>query len=162
MSSPPYILLFTPHSPVICKDHFPLVYMYKSSRYYLVFNINLGPMFPWSTILSLSLEIGSTAVFKYFGLYCQWLPGLTTKSIHYCLHSYYFRTRFTFIAQRILPLNAVLQYCATRPFGAQAHDTTVSRRPNSHDSVTHAHWLLIECCIQAATPIKTYFGSLYH
>ena len=23
--------------------------------------------------------------------------------------------------------NAVLQYCATRPFGAQAHDATVSR-----------------------------------
>ena len=27
----PYILLFTPHSPVICKDYFFLVYMYKSS-----------------------------------------------------------------------------------------------------------------------------------
>ena len=36
MTSPPYILLFTPHSPVICKDNFPLVYMYKSSRYYAV------------------------------------------------------------------------------------------------------------------------------
>ena len=37
MTSPPYILLFTPHSPVICKDNFPLVYMYKLSRYYTVF-----------------------------------------------------------------------------------------------------------------------------
>ena len=51
MTSSPYILLSTQHSPVICKDNFPLVYMYKSSRYYLVFIINLGPMFPWSTIL---------------------------------------------------------------------------------------------------------------
>ena len=48
---PPYILLFIPYSPVICKDNFSLVYMYKSSRYYLVFHIDLGPMFPRSTIL---------------------------------------------------------------------------------------------------------------
>ena len=33
MSSPPCILLFAPPSPVICKDFFSLVYMYKSSRY---------------------------------------------------------------------------------------------------------------------------------
>ena len=46
---PPYTLLFTPYSPVMCKDFFPLVYMYKSSRYYTVFHINLGPMFPQST-----------------------------------------------------------------------------------------------------------------
>ena len=45
---PPYILLFTPYSPVICKDFFPLVYMYKSSRYYAVFHINLGSIFPQS------------------------------------------------------------------------------------------------------------------
>ena len=51
MTSPPYILLFTQHSPVICKDYFPLVYMYRSSRYYAVFHINLGHMFPWSTSL---------------------------------------------------------------------------------------------------------------
>ena len=51
MSSPPYILLFTPHSPVICKDNFPLVYMYKLSRYYLVFDIDLGSIFPQSTSL---------------------------------------------------------------------------------------------------------------
>ena len=51
MTSSPYILLFTPYSPVICKDNFPLVYMYKSSRYYAVFHIDLGPMFPRSTIL---------------------------------------------------------------------------------------------------------------
>ena len=51
MSSPPYILLFTPHSLVICKDYFPLLYMYKSSRYYLVFDIDLGSIFPQSTTL---------------------------------------------------------------------------------------------------------------
>ena len=48
---PPYILLFTPYSPVICKDLFPLVHMYKLSRYYAVFHIDLGPMFPRSTTL---------------------------------------------------------------------------------------------------------------
>ena len=48
---PPYVLLFTPYSPVICKDFFPLVYMYKLSRYYIVFHIDLGPMFPQSTSL---------------------------------------------------------------------------------------------------------------
>ena len=51
MTSPPYILLFTPHSPVICKDYFPLVYMYKLSRYYTVFHIDLGSIFPQSTSL---------------------------------------------------------------------------------------------------------------
>ena len=39
------------YSPVICKDFFPLIHVYKSSRYYAVFNIDLGPMFPWSTTL---------------------------------------------------------------------------------------------------------------
>ena len=48
---PPYILLFSQHSPVICKYFFPLVYMYKLSRYYAVFHIDLGPMFPQSTSL---------------------------------------------------------------------------------------------------------------
>ena len=47
----PYILLFSQHSPVICKDFFPLVYMYKLSRYYAVFHINLGSIFPWSPTL---------------------------------------------------------------------------------------------------------------
>ena len=51
MTSPPYILLFTSYSPVICKDIFPLVYMYKSSRYYTVFDIDLGSIFPQSTSL---------------------------------------------------------------------------------------------------------------
>ena len=46
-----YILLFTQHSPVICKDSFPLFYMYKSSRYYAVFHIDLGSIFPWSPTL---------------------------------------------------------------------------------------------------------------
>ena len=49
MTSPPYILLFTPYSPVICKDNFPLVYMYnRVGTLYSI--INLGPMFPQSTI----------------------------------------------------------------------------------------------------------------
>ena len=48
---PLYILLFAPHSPVICKDFFSLIYMYKSSQYYAVFNINLGSIFPQSTSL---------------------------------------------------------------------------------------------------------------
>ena len=48
---PPYILLFSQHSPVIYKNNFPLFYMYKSSRYHFVFNIDLGPMFPQSTNL---------------------------------------------------------------------------------------------------------------
>ena len=48
---PPYILLFSQHSPVIYKDNFPLVYMYKSNSYYAVFYIDLGPMFPRSTTL---------------------------------------------------------------------------------------------------------------
>ena len=44
---------FTPlYSPIICKDNFPLVYMYKSSRYYAVFQINLGSIFPQSPTLS--------------------------------------------------------------------------------------------------------------
>ena len=101
MSSPPYILLFVTQSPVICKDFFSLVHMYKLSRYYPVFDINLGPMFPRSTPLY-SLETGSTAAYQAFGLYCQRLPGLTTTSIHYYLH--YFCTRFTFITLRIPPL----------------------------------------------------------
>ena len=50
MSSPPYILLFAPHSPVICKDYFSLVYMYKLRRYYFVFIVNLGSLLPWSTV----------------------------------------------------------------------------------------------------------------
>ena len=51
ITPPPYILLFSQHSPVVYKDNFPLFYMYKSSRYYFVFDIDLGPMFPRSTTL---------------------------------------------------------------------------------------------------------------
>ena len=51
MTSLSYFLLFSQHSPVICKDFFPLVHMYKSSRYYAVLHIDLGPMFPQSTSL---------------------------------------------------------------------------------------------------------------
>ena len=140
MTSPPYILLFSQHSPVICKDFFPLIYMYKLSRYYTVFHHQFGSYVP-SVNISLSLEIGSTTAFKYFGLYCQRLPGLTTKSIHYYLHTHYIRTTFTFITQRILPLNAVLLFHATQPFSTQACDATVSRRLNSHDFTTRAHQL---------------------
>ena len=48
--TPLYILLFSQHSLVVYKDNFPLFYMYKSSRYYFVFDIDLGPMFPQSII----------------------------------------------------------------------------------------------------------------
>ena len=51
ITSPSYILLFSQHSPVICKDYFSLIYMYKSIRYHAVFHIELGPMFPQSTSL---------------------------------------------------------------------------------------------------------------
>ena len=51
MSSAPYILLSAPHSPVICKDYFSLIYMYKLSRYYAVFHIDLGSILPQSTVL---------------------------------------------------------------------------------------------------------------
>ena len=51
MTSLSYILLFSQHSPVIYKDFFPLVHMYKSSRYYAVLHIDLGPIFPWSTTI---------------------------------------------------------------------------------------------------------------
>ena len=78
---PSYILLFSQHSPVICKDFFPLIHMYKSSRYYAVFNIDLGPMFPQSTSLLKSWNWLHCSL-QAFGLYCQRLPGLTTKSIH--------------------------------------------------------------------------------
>ena len=44
--SPQHHICFTPlYSPVICKDYLPLVYMYKSGRYYLVFDIDLGSIF---------------------------------------------------------------------------------------------------------------------
>ena len=42
--TPPIFSFFSQHSPVICKDFFPLIHMYKSSRYYAVFHIDLGPM----------------------------------------------------------------------------------------------------------------------
>ena len=95
MTSSPYIPLFTPYSPVICKDNFSLVYMYKSSRYYAVFHHWFGSYVP-SVNHFLSLEIGSTAAFKYFGLYCQWLPRLSIKSTYYYPYSLYFHTRLTF------------------------------------------------------------------
>ena len=62
MSSPPYILLFITQSPVICKDFFPLVYMYELSRYYTIPH-QFGSYFPLVNN-SLSLEIGPTAAFK--------------------------------------------------------------------------------------------------
>ena len=43
-----------------------------------------------------------------FGYYCQWLPGLTTKSTHYYPHSYYFCTRFTIFNLEDTTTNAVL------------------------------------------------------
>ena len=75
MTSPPYILLFTPHSPIICKDIFPLVYMYKSSRYYLVFHIDLGSIFPRST----SLQVLNRLHCSHQAL---WLLPVTSWSYH--------------------------------------------------------------------------------
>ena len=46
----PYILLFTSHFSIVCMDFFSLVYLYKLSTYYAVTCINLGPIFPWSTL----------------------------------------------------------------------------------------------------------------
>ena len=91
--------------------------------------------------LSKSLDTSSTAAIKHFDYYCQWLPSLTTKSTYYYPSSLHFRTILTFITSKDTATNAVLRYCATRPFGAQAHDATVIRCPNSHDLATHAHWL---------------------
>ena len=102
MTSPPYILLSTPYSPVICKDFFPLVYMYKLSRYYAIFHIDLSPMFPWSTILEV-LKLAPLQPSSTFGYYCQRLPGLTTKSTQYYSYFIHYHTRFTFITQRIQP-----------------------------------------------------------
>ena len=51
MTSLSYILLFSQHSPVIYEDFFPLVHMYKSSRYYAVLHIDLGSIFPRSPTL---------------------------------------------------------------------------------------------------------------
>ena len=81
---PPIVSFFTPHSPVICKDFFSLVYLYKSSGYYTI----------------TSLETGSTAAYQALGLYCQWLPRLSTKSIHYYLYLLYFHTRLTSLSLR--------------------------------------------------------------
>ena len=121
MTSPPYILLFTPPSPVIYKDFFPFVYMYKSSRYYAVFHIDLDSIFPWSTSLK-SLDTGSTTTIKHFGYYCQWLPGLTTKSIYCYLYLHYFHTRLTFTTEGMdTASNAVLPVCATWPLSTQVY-----------------------------------------
>ena len=97
-----------------------------------------------------------------FGYYCQRLPGLTTKSIHYYPHSYHFRTKIYIYCTKDTASNTVFQYCATRPFGAHAHNVTVSKRPNSHDSVTPTHRLLIECHIQAATCNKNIILAVYY
>ena len=51
---------------------------------------------------------------------------------------------------------------STRPFDAQAHDTTVSRCPNSHDSMTHAHRLHNQVPHTSSDLNKTYFGSHSH
>ena len=102
ITSPPYILLFSQHSPVIYKDFFPLftcinrvdTTLYSTSIWVLC---SPGQQFSKSwNWLHCSLQA--------FGYYCQQLPGLTTKSTHHYPYSYYFHTIFTFITQRILPL----------------------------------------------------------
>ena len=146
MTSPPYILLFASHSPVICKDYFPLVYMYKSSRYYLVSNHQFGFYIP-SVNLSLSLDTSSTAAIKHFGYYCQWLPGLTTKFIYYYLYSHHFRTRFTFTTEGMLPLMVSFQFVPLDPLAPrctfrltllhkQLATQQLSKCPHSYASIT--------------------------
>ena len=150
---PPYILLFTPHSPVVCKDNFPLVYMYILSRYYSVFHYWFGSYVP-SVNLSLKSWNRLHCSLQAFGLYCQWLPGLTTKSIHYYLHSYYFRTRFTSITLRIPPLML--------SFDSMPLDLLVPKlmmRLSADAQIPTTQWLahinyIIKCRIQALTPIK--------
>ena len=96
-----------------------------------------------------------------FGYYCQWLPGLTTKSTHYYLHSHYFRTRFTFIALRILPLTLSFDIVPLDPLAPK-----LMTRLSASAQIPMTQRLaridyIIECRIQAVTSTKYYFGSLH-
>ena len=147
----PYILLFAPHSPVICKDFFSLVYMYKSSRYYAVFHIDLGSIFPQSTLLQLHCSL------QAFGLYCQWLPGLTTKSIHCYLYSHYFRMRFTSITLRIPPLMLSFHSMPLNPLVPKLTTwLSADAQIPTTQQLTHVNYI-IESHIQAATSIINIF-----
>ena len=71
-----------------------------------------------------------------FGLYCQRLPGFTTKSIHYYLHSSYFCTRFTSITLRIPPLTLSFHPVPLNSLAPKLTTTTVIRCLNSHNLAT--------------------------
>ena len=87
ISSPPYILLIAPHSPVICKDYFSLVYMYKLSRYYAIFHINLGSIFPWCYAVILGANdrvaksVGGDVRGTWLQLMCCTLPKMSVSLI---------------------------------------------------------------------------------
>ena len=58
--------------------------------------------------------------------------------------------------------NAVLPVCATRTFGAQVHDATVSRRPNS-SRLSDSHASITNRVPHSGSDFnKTYFGSHYY
>ena len=89
-----------------------------------------------------------------FGYYFQRLPGLTTKSTHYYLHSYYFSTRFTFIALRILPLTLSFDIVPLDPLMPKL---TTRLSAGAQIPMTQRHACIdyiIKCCIQAVTSIK--------
>ena len=100
------------HPPIFsCLLHILLLFVRTFSPYFTCINrvgITLYSISIW-VLCSLGQQFFKSwnwlhCSLQAFGLYCQWLPGLTTKSTHHYPYSYYFRTTFTFISQRILPL----------------------------------------------------------
>ena len=80
-----------------------------------IWTVLLPTVYSLSQLNSLSLDTGSTAAIKHFGLYCQWLIHLTTKSIYCYLYLHYFHTRFTFITEGIPPLTLSFQFVPLDP-----------------------------------------------
>ena len=104
-SSQHHVLL---HPPIFsCLLHFLLLFVRTISPYFTCINrvdTTLYSISIW-VLCSLSQHLFKSwnwlhCSLQGFGLYCQRLPGLTTKSIHCYLYSYYFRTRFTSITLR--------------------------------------------------------------
>ena len=136
MSSPPYILLYTPHSPVICKDFFSLIYIYKSST--TLYLISIWVLFSLSQHLSKALKPAPLQPIKHLAyIASNLLVSLLSPFI--AIHSHYFLTGFTIFTQRILPLMLSFDFVPLdRAFGAQAHKTVI-RCPNSHNLATRTH-----------------------
>ena len=153
MTSPPL------YSPVICKDFFPLFTCINRVGT-MLYSISIWVLCSLSQHLSKSWNQLHCSL-QAFGYYCEQLPGLTTKSIHYYSYSYHFRTRFTFYCTKDTASNAVLPFRATWLFDAQAHNATVSRCPNSHDSATRVCRLYNREPHTSSNWNKIYFGSLY-